>query len=87
MYITNNNSVTEDQIKSGYLNLSAIPTGYVSVECPSPFLKDPLAVQGSNATIDKDYCQFGCCIPCPAQNYVRCINNKYLNTNMYFLYI
>jgi hypothetical protein len=62
--------VTPDQLKAGQLNLSAIPAGFVISECPYPFLKDPLAVEGSDATTDATYCRYGCCIPCPAQNLV-----------------
>lgn len=42
-------------------------------QCPAPFLPDPLAKQ--NSTSNKLACRFGCCIPCPMQNYVNFINN------------
>lgn len=38
--------------------------------CPSPFLKDPLAESGTSNTLDEKHCRYGCCIPCPAQNLV-----------------
>ena len=60
-----------DQIEAGRLNISAIPDGFVINACPAPFLSDPLAVPGTNNTIDAKYCRYGCCIPCPAQNLVR----------------
>ncbi|KAI7873176.1 uncharacterized protein EV154DRAFT_487394 [Mucor mucedo] len=60
--------LTPEEIDAGRLVLAGIPEGFVMQECPSPFLKDPLAKQGSNDTLDPHYCQFGCCIPCPAQN-------------------
>jgi hypothetical protein len=39
-------------------------------ECPDPFVRDPLAQNGSTATLDATFCRYGCCIPCPAQNLV-----------------
>lgn len=54
-----------------YYNLSAMTPGFMIAECPAPFLKDPLATPGSNKTTSDIYCRSGCCIPCPAQNYVR----------------
>lgn len=63
--------VTEDDLKAGQLNISAIPAGFVMQNCPAPFLKDPLAETGSTATVDEKHCRYGCCIPCPAQNLVR----------------
>lgn len=58
-------------------------------ECPSPFLKDPLAIQGSNDTLDPHYCRFGCCIPCPAQNLVSyffvMLNQRYSHAKFFFL--
>ncbi|KAI9276778.1 hypothetical protein BDA99DRAFT_430124 [Phascolomyces articulosus] len=59
-----------DPVKASYgFNVSAVPKGYVLSECTPPFIKDPLAKVGSDETIDPIYCNFGCCIPCPAQNY------------------
>ena len=52
------------------LNLKAIPEGFVMAECPAPFLKDPEAKAGTNDSVNPTYCQFGCCIPCPAQDLV-----------------
>lgn len=60
--------LTEDDLKAGQLNISAIPAGFVMQNCPAPFLKDPLAETGSTATVDEKHCRYGCCIPCPAQN-------------------
>jgi hypothetical protein len=54
-----------------YYNLSAVTPEFIMSECPAPFLKDPLAKQASNETTSNIYCRAGCCIPCPAQNYVR----------------
>ncbi|KAI8368143.1 uncharacterized protein BYT42DRAFT_585453 [Radiomyces spectabilis] len=51
----------------GDLNLSAVPEGFVLGSCPAPFLKDPLAKQGTTDTTNPTYCRFGCCVPCPAQ--------------------
>ncbi|KAL9546339.1 hypothetical protein PS6_007715 [Mucor atramentarius] len=58
--------LTEEQIKDGRMNFSAVPAGFVMAECPAPFLVDPLAASGSS--INDKYCRYGCCIPCPAQN-------------------
>jgi hypothetical protein len=59
---------------NAYYNLSAVTPGFVMAECPSPFLKDPTAKPGvvNNNNI---YCRSGCCIPCPAQNYVSILTN------------
>ncbi|KAI9467855.1 hypothetical protein BDB00DRAFT_985562 [Zychaea mexicana] len=56
------------KVSQGY-NVSAVPEGYVLSDCTPPFIKDPLAKAGTTDTIDPVYCRFGCCIPCPAQNY------------------
>lgn len=53
-----------------YYNLSAITPGFIMSECPFPFIKDPLAKAGTKDTTSAIYCRAGCCIPCPAQNYV-----------------
>lgn len=53
-----------------YYNLSAVMSRFVMSECPPPFLKDPMVEQGVNKTSNNIYCHAGCCIPCPAQNYV-----------------
>jgi hypothetical protein len=53
-----------------YYNLSAITPGFIMSECPFPFIKDPLAKPGTKDTTSTIYCRAGCCIPCPAQNYV-----------------
>ena len=60
-------------------NVSAVPVGYVLSECTAPFVKDPLAKMGSDNTLDPVHCKFGCCIPCPAQNYVSRLEYKYFN--------
>jgi hypothetical protein len=52
-------------------DLSSVPPGANMKTCPYPFLKDPLATPGSTATTSPIYCRSGCCIPCPAQDYVR----------------
>ncbi|KAI8063197.1 hypothetical protein BC940DRAFT_358161 [Gongronella butleri] len=49
------------------IDISAIPTGTIFAECPSPFLRDPLA--DISASSDPLSCRFGCCIPCPYQNF------------------
>jgi hypothetical protein len=49
-------------------NISAVPANFVVANCPLPFVQDPLVA--SNSTLNPDYCKFGCCIPCPAQNLV-----------------
>jgi hypothetical protein len=54
-----------------FYNLSAVTPGFIMSDCPAPFLKDPLAKPGSTDTASNVYCRAGCCIPCPAQNYVR----------------
>ncbi|KAI8377588.1 uncharacterized protein BYT42DRAFT_614261 [Radiomyces spectabilis] len=51
------------------LNLSAIPFGFMLATCPAPFVRDPLAKPGTNDTLQPRSCRYGCCIPCPAQNY------------------
>lgn len=57
---------------NAYYNLSAVTPGYIMAECPAPFLKDPSAKPGvTTNTLNNIYCRSGCCIPCPAQNYVR----------------
>ncbi|KAG1046391.1 hypothetical protein G6F46_005314 [Rhizopus delemar] len=61
-------NMTQEQMTNGMLNLSAIPSNYIIKNCPSPFIKDPLA--GTGTTVDNKYCRFGCCLPCPAQNYL-----------------
>ncbi|KAI8138247.1 hypothetical protein BJV82DRAFT_631602 [Fennellomyces sp. T-0311] len=68
---SNCNSVpAKDPEKASHgFNVSAVPAGYILTECTPPFVKDPLAKVGSNDTLDPIYCRFGCCIPCPAQNY------------------
>ncbi|KAI9317223.1 hypothetical protein BX666DRAFT_2027312 [Dichotomocladium elegans] len=60
----------KDPVKAAQgLNLSAVPVDHVLEECTPPFVKDPLAKAGTNDTIDSTHCRFGCCIPCPSQNY------------------
>lgn len=75
--------VTQEQMTNGMLNLSAIPSNYIIKNCPSPFIKDPLA--GTGTTVDNKYCRFGCCLPCPAQNYVRLTDksNGFINTHAF----
>jgi hypothetical protein len=53
-------------------NASAIslPAGYIFTECPAPFLKDPLAQSGTNNSVSPSTCEYGCCIPCPVQDYL-----------------
>jgi hypothetical protein len=70
LHINNLFIVSAEQIEGGELIMSGIPAGFVMESCPEPFLKDPLAVAGTNATLDEKYCRYGCCIPCPAQNLV-----------------
>ena len=53
-----------------FYNLSAISSGFIMDACPSPFLKDPNAKLGIVDQNNNIYCRAGCCIPCPAQNYV-----------------
>ncbi|RUS32915.1 hypothetical protein BC938DRAFT_473822 [Jimgerdemannia flammicorona] len=60
---TNSTNVT-----SAGLDLKSLPVGYVLSTCPPPFVKDPAAQSGTNLTSSAQYCKFGCCIPCPAQN-------------------
>ncbi|KAI7904604.1 uncharacterized protein BX663DRAFT_502931 [Cokeromyces recurvatus] len=61
--------LTDNEIKNGKLNISAISNDFIIAKCPSPFLPDPLALSGTTNTLDTKYCRHGCCIPCPAQNY------------------
>lgn len=53
-----------------FYNLSAVQPGFIMSDCPAHFLKDPLAKPGTADTTSNIYCRAGCCIPCPAQNYV-----------------
>jgi hypothetical protein len=62
--------VTDDQLKNGKFNVTAIPDGFLIAECPAPFIKDTLAVAGTTDTMDATYCRHGCCVPCPAQDLV-----------------
>ncbi|CAO3641592.1 unnamed protein product [Cunninghamella blakesleeana] len=50
------------------LNISAIPESFVMAQCPAPFLPDPLAQK--NQSTNPLTCRFGCCVPCPMQNYL-----------------
>lgn len=56
--------------KDAGLNFAAIPEGFVLAECPSPFLKDPEAKNGTTDTINAKFCKYGCCLPCPQQDLV-----------------
>lgn len=57
-----------------FYNLTAVTPGFVMADCPSPFLKDVTAKPGSvTDALNNIYCRSGCCIPCPAQNYVSII--------------
>ncbi|KAI8993587.1 hypothetical protein BDB01DRAFT_776801 [Pilobolus umbonatus] len=60
--------LTEEQSKKK-LDLSGIPPGFIISQCPAPFIADPLAEAGTDHTEDEIHCKFGCCIPCPTQNY------------------
>ncbi|KAI9272566.1 hypothetical protein BY458DRAFT_455346 [Sporodiniella umbellata] len=60
--------MTQEQFVNGKLNFSAIPAGFLIKQCPSPFVKDTLASTGK--TLSESFCDYGCCIPCPVQNYV-----------------
>jgi hypothetical protein len=51
-----------------FYNLSSIPPGFIMDGCPSPFIKDPLLLNHSQTI--SPFCHSGCCIPCPAQNFV-----------------
>ncbi|EIE83579.1 hypothetical protein RO3G_08284 [Rhizopus delemar RA 99-880] len=46
-------NMTQEQMTNGMLNLSAIPSNYIIKNCPSPFIKDPLA--GTGTTVDNKY--------------------------------
>ncbi|KAL0089470.1 hypothetical protein F4703DRAFT_1791763 [Phycomyces blakesleeanus] len=48
-------------------NISAIPLDFLSVECPAPFTLD-LAPEKHRGIEYINYCQYGCCIPCPSQD-------------------
>lgn len=63
-----------------FYNLSAVAPGVIMAECPAPFLKDPLAKAGTADTTSNIYCRAGCCIPCPAQNYVCTVYTQKKNT-------
>ncbi|KAI9303693.1 hypothetical protein BJ944DRAFT_182983 [Cunninghamella echinulata] len=52
------------------LNLSAIPPNFVMAECVPPFVPDPIAKQDPSKSSNPLSCRFGCCIPCPYQNYL-----------------
>ncbi|KAI8098488.1 uncharacterized protein BX664DRAFT_318823 [Halteromyces radiatus] len=52
------------------LNLSAIPADFKLSTCPAPFLIDPIAQQDPTKSSNPISCRFGCCIPCPYQNYL-----------------
>ncbi|KAF9156957.1 hypothetical protein BGX21_004347 [Mortierella sp. AD011] len=41
-------------------------TGTTVSACPAPFITDPMSGAG-NTTANSDYCDMGCCLPCPAQ--------------------
>lgn len=62
--------MTPQQVDQGKLNISAAPPDFIIQQCPAPFVKDTLASTGEGKTLDPKFCQFGCCIPCPAQNLV-----------------
>lgn len=53
------------------LHLAAVPPGFVLAECPSPFIRDPKAKNGTTDTENAVFCRFGCCMPCPAQDLVN----------------
>ncbi|CAO3687789.1 unnamed protein product [Rhizopus stolonifer] len=60
--------MTQEQFDKGLLNLSAVPAGFLKKQCPFPFVNDTLVISGQ--TLSESYCKYGCCIPCPVQNYV-----------------
>lgn len=60
-----NSTVSKDQAG---LHLAAVPPGFVLAECPSPFIRDPKAKNGTTDTENAVFCRFGCCMPCPAQD-------------------
>ncbi|CAO3596527.1 unnamed protein product [Absidia cylindrospora] len=59
---------TVDDQHSG-LNLSALPANTVLANCPAPFLIDPIAREDPTKSTNSISCRFGCCVPCPYQNY------------------
>ncbi|KAI8333443.1 hypothetical protein BC941DRAFT_434731 [Chlamydoabsidia padenii] len=61
-------SPTVDNQHSG-LNISALPAGMVLATCPDPFIVDPVAQKDPTKSSNPTNCRFGCCVPCPYQNY------------------
>ncbi|SAL99163.1 hypothetical protein [Absidia glauca] len=59
---------TVDNQHSG-LNISALPADTVLSTCPAPFLVDPVAQKDPTKSSNPISCRFGCCVPCPYQNY------------------
>ncbi|ORZ25447.1 hypothetical protein BCR42DRAFT_8198 [Absidia repens] len=60
---------TVDNQHSG-LNISALPADTVLATCPAPFIVDPIAQKDPKKSSNPISCRFGCCVPCPYQNFV-----------------
>ncbi|KAI8065543.1 hypothetical protein BC940DRAFT_304361 [Gongronella butleri] len=76
------NSVPSQTNSTG-INFAAIPEGTVFAECPAPFIRDPLA--DKNETSSPLTCRFGCCVPCPYQNffyYEGWVEHAYMATDI-----
>jgi hypothetical protein len=73
----------KETLMNNLFNISTVPANFAVANCPLPFVQDPLAA--SNSTLNPDYCKFGCCIPCPAQNLVTIEKKKDHDNGLFIL--